>query len=209
MRLDYEAFPVHAAPKFLGTYERELQDVLERAIWLAPEYILNIGCAEGFYAVGLAKRVTNAVVFAADADPKALQATIKNATLNRVSSRVKAIGIVRPGQFEKYLKSEASLLVMDCEGAEFSLLDPSRDPVLRRTSILVEIHPEFGKACDIIDRFRQTHDIVQVEGSARKAADISIGPIIGVNLIEAADERRGDQTWLFLEAKSHHGPFTS
>jgi hypothetical protein len=25
MRLDYELLPVHAAPKFLGTYEQELQ----------------------------------------------------------------------------------------------------------------------------------------------------------------------------------------
>jgi hypothetical protein len=57
MRLDYESLPVHAAPKFLGTYERELYSVIERAIELAPRYVLNIGCAEGFYAVGLALRL--------------------------------------------------------------------------------------------------------------------------------------------------------
>jgi hypothetical protein len=46
MRLDYELFPVHASPKFLGTYEQELHRVIERAIQLHPKYILNVGCAE-------------------------------------------------------------------------------------------------------------------------------------------------------------------
>jgi|SRR5262245_32523261 len=44
MKLDYEALPVHAAPKFLGTYEMELHGCIERAIELAPRYILNVMC---------------------------------------------------------------------------------------------------------------------------------------------------------------------
>src|SRR5262245_50079525 len=101
MRLDYESLPVHAAPKFLGTYERELYRVIERAIQLAPRYVLNIGCAEGFYAVGLALRLDNAQLFAADAHPKALRATRRNAELNGVSSRVSAVGIVQSGHLHK------------------------------------------------------------------------------------------------------------
>jgi hypothetical protein len=199
MRLDYECLPVHSAPKFLGTYERELHSVVERAIRLAPPYILNIGCAEGFYAVGLALRLKNTYVFAGDADPKALRAVLRNAELNGVSSRVSTIGIVQSGQLHKYLKANASLLVMDCEGAEFHLLDPCLDPVLLCTNILVEIHPEFGSTCDIVQKFSRTHNVVRIDSVIRKAADISIPPIPGVDLVSAANERRGDQTWLFLE----------
>lgn len=130
MRLDCELFPVHASPKFLGTYEQELHSVIENAIQLHPKYVLNIGCAEGFYAVGLAIRLNDAQVFAADADPKALSATRKNAELNGVSARVLTVGIIRAGQFSRYLKADASLLVMDCEGTEFHLLDPANDPIL-------------------------------------------------------------------------------
>src|SRR5215813_5134860 len=143
MRLDYELFPVHASPKFLGTYEQELHRVIERAIQLRPKYVLNVGCAEGFYAVGLAIRLNDAQVFAADADPKALSATMKNAQLNGVSDRVYAVGIIKPHQLGRYLKKDGSLVVMDCEGAEFSLLDPANDPVLLRTNIVVEIHDQF------------------------------------------------------------------
>jgi hypothetical protein len=78
-------------------------------------------------------------VFAADAEPKGRCATVKNAKLNGVSARVCAVGIVRPR-----VKADASLLVMDCEGAEFSLLDPTNDPILLRTIIVVEVHGEFG-----------------------------------------------------------------
>jgi hypothetical protein len=60
-------------------------------------------------------------VFAADADPKALRATLRNAELNGVSGRVSAVGIVQSGHLHKYLRPDASLLVMDREGAEFHL----------------------------------------------------------------------------------------
>jgi hypothetical protein len=70
MRLDYELFPVHTSPKFLGTYERELHRVIERAIWRRPKYVLNIGCAEGFYAVGLAIRLNDAQVLRCRRRPK-------------------------------------------------------------------------------------------------------------------------------------------
>jgi hypothetical protein len=201
MRLDYELFPVHASPKFLGTYEQELHGVIERAIQRDPKYVLNIGCAEGFYAVGLAIRLSRAKVFAADADPKALSATIRNAHLNGVSDRVYPVGIVKPRQLGKYLKPDASLVVMDCEGAEFRLLDPVNDPILLRTNIVVEIHSEFGDPHEIIQKFECTHNVVKISPSVRVAPDILVGPIRGIDMLSAAAEWRGHQNWLFLEVK--------
>jgi hypothetical protein len=202
MKLDYELFPVHTSPKFLGTYEQELHGAIERAIQLHPRYVLNIGCAEGFYAIGLAMRLNDAQVFAADADPKALSATMKNAELNGVSARVYPVGIVRPCQLSKYLKAEASLAVVDCEGAEFTLLDPANDPILLRTNIVVEIHHEFGEASEIIRRFACTHNIIEISPAVRAAPDILTDRIRSVDLLRAADERRGHQSWLFLEVNA-------
>ncbi len=201
MRLDYELLPVHAAPKFLGTYEQELHGAIERTIRLGPKYVLNVGCAEGFYAVGLAIRLNNAEVFAADADPKALRATAKNAELNGVSARVSPVGIVKPNGLSKYLRADASLLVMDCEGAEFTLLDPKSDPILFRTNILVEVHPQFGDKQEIIQRFAHTHKISEFSPSIRTASDIRVNPIKGIDLLRAADERHDEKIWLYCETR--------
>src|SRR5262249_28724052 len=68
MRLDYDAMPVPAySPKLIGTYEQELHPAIERAIDRSPSHILNVGCAEGFYAVGMAMRLPHAMIYAADA----------------------------------------------------------------------------------------------------------------------------------------------
>jgi hypothetical protein len=54
MRIDYSALPVHTAPKYVGTYEKEIIAFVEDAINDQPEKILNVGSSDGYYAVGLA-----------------------------------------------------------------------------------------------------------------------------------------------------------
>ena len=43
------------APKLLGCYEAELHPAIAKAISRKPKNIVNIGCAEGYYAVGMAR----------------------------------------------------------------------------------------------------------------------------------------------------------
>jgi len=43
------------APRLIGTYEDELHPYLAEALAADPEVILDIGCAEGYYAAGLAR----------------------------------------------------------------------------------------------------------------------------------------------------------
>jgi Ribosomal protein L11 methyltransferase (PrmA) len=201
MKLDYEIFPTHAAPKFLGTYEQELHQVIEKAIARSPRFVLNVGCAEGYYAVGMALRLKDAAVFAADADPKALRATVKNAQLNGVRKQVLPVGIICSGQLRYHLQPDQSFLIMDCEGAEFTLLDPHKDPILSRTAVLVEVHDEFGSKAELMRRFSSTHQVTEISPIARSAAKIEVASTT-FDVLDAADERRGEHTsWLFLEPK--------
>jgi hypothetical protein len=55
-----------AVPKLLGCYEQELHPALNRAIDTDYGVILNIGCAEGYYPVGLARVLPTAHVIAFD-----------------------------------------------------------------------------------------------------------------------------------------------
>jgi hypothetical protein len=41
--------------KLLGTYEADLHGVLEKAVGRAPRLVINVGCGEGYYAIGLAR----------------------------------------------------------------------------------------------------------------------------------------------------------
>ena len=68
-------YPDHAfervdlyAPKLLGAYEREIAPALERAIARGPAAAVVIGAAEGYYAIGLARRLPEAIVVAYEAD---------------------------------------------------------------------------------------------------------------------------------------------
>jgi hypothetical protein len=201
MRLDYDVLPVHGAPKFLGTYEQELHSIIERIIALQPRYVLNVGCAEGYYTVGLAARLPTATVFTADADPKALKATLHNAAINDVLSRVHAVGILKPTSFASYLKAPGSVVLMDCEGAEFVLLNPQADGVLLQSHILVEVHPEFGTEEELSSRFWRTHTIMSISPQDRCPSDAPLVVVgSGINVLQALNERTGKKSWLYLEA---------
>src|SRR5258708_2693479 len=51
-------------PKILGTYEREIADAIETICQAGCDRIIDIGAAEGYYAVGMALRNTKAQVIA-------------------------------------------------------------------------------------------------------------------------------------------------
>jgi hypothetical protein len=200
MKLDYRSLPVHSSPMFCGTYEKEIAPFVEDAIALNPTNIINVGASHGYYAVGLAMRLPRATVYAVEADRKSLRATLVNAKINSVENRVCAIEIIRPGEFEKYLMFPYSLVVMDCEGSEFRLLDPAREPIIQKTHILVEVHENQGSLDDILQRFFKTHEIQTTTPVQRTALDL---PVELRDLIPPAAlaEWRGPQTWLYMKAK--------
>src|SRR6185503_17662417 len=68
MRLLSRASEGCLIPKLLGCYEAPLQPQLRRLIAAGYDVVLNVGCAEGYYAVGLARLLPSAAVLAFDID---------------------------------------------------------------------------------------------------------------------------------------------
>ncbi|MEP7306874.1 MAG: hypothetical protein ABJA98_15270 [Acidobacteriota bacterium] len=151
------------APRLLGCYEHELHSHLERLIGERYDAILNIGCADGYYAAGLAKRMPGVPVFAHDVEPQAQAGCREVAALNGVSDRVQVGGPFRGSDFAAYA-GRKTWLVMDIEGAERDLLDPVAYPALRDMTVLVECHDCFfpRTADEIAGRFR-SHDVIRVD----------------------------------------------
>ncbi|MCX8509932.1 MAG: hypothetical protein ORN49_13820, partial [Rhodobacteraceae bacterium] len=73
------------AARLLGCYEASLHPIVEAAVARGYAQIIDIGCAEGYYAVGLALRLPQARVLAHDTNPAAQQACQGFAALNGVA----------------------------------------------------------------------------------------------------------------------------
>ena len=116
-------------PKLLGAYERELHAAIEAAIRAGPELIVNVGAADGYYAVGLARRCPAAAVHAFEAD------AAQRALLARVAA---ANGVERADRRRSHATwaplPERTLLVMDCEGCEADSAHARPTSGLRRSS---------------------------------------------------------------------------
>jgi hypothetical protein len=143
-----------SAPRLLGCYEHELHAQLERLLAERFDAVLNIGCADGYYAVGLARRMPETQVFAYDADPRAQAGCRDIAAVNGVSDRLHVGGLFHGADFAAFA-GRRTWLVLDVEGSERELLDPDAYPALREMTVLVECHDCFfpGTTDEIARRF--------------------------------------------------------
>jgi len=110
--------------KLLGCYEQPLLPFIEAAIQANYPTILNIGCAEGYYAVGMARRMPDTLVLAFDLNPKAQETCRALAEKNGVAERVQIGALFKPEDFAAYANQKV-LLLCDIEGAERDLLNPA------------------------------------------------------------------------------------
>ncbi|NDY91348.1 class I SAM-dependent methyltransferase [Ideonella livida] len=147
-------------PRCLGCYEAELHPTLRTLPLVGYQTVIDIGCAEGYYAVGLARLLPHATVLAHDINPAARRACTHLAELNGVSDRVRVGGEVRGEDFAT-LTQGRTLVFCDIEGAEESLLNPQAWPALQAVDLIVEVHECFrpGLADRLQTRFAPSHDI--------------------------------------------------
>ncbi len=148
-------------PKILGSYEEPIHKWIEQIISNPEKYriILDIGCAEGYYAVGFALRMPNTEIIAYDVNDRAREKLNKMIEINKI----KNIIVKDECSFDELnLKSKKGTLVFcDIEGAEKMLLDPIKVSNLLTVDILVESHDcsEPGVTDVLISRFFKTHAI--------------------------------------------------
>ncbi len=149
-----------ATPKLIGSYEIELHPWLDEICLTDYGVIVDIGCAEGYYAVGLAIRLRSARVYAFDTDPVAQKLCRKMAAANGVADRVIILGECRADCLNELIRPP-TLVLCDCEGAEEALLDPTKVSALRTADLLVELHDHLvpGVTQKLVDRFSGTHEI--------------------------------------------------
>src|SRR3989442_4367093 len=127
-----------------------------------PRTVVNIGSGEGYYAVGLARRLPDATVYAFDIDQRAQVACREMAERNGV--QLKVGGECTTANLQSLL-ADGGLVVIDCEGCERELVDPS----LPRADWIIESHDfvAAGTTELLFERLERTHDIERVEQRPR------------------------------------------
>ena len=152
-------------PKLLGSYEKELQPIWEIICNNAYTEIVDIGCAEGYYAVGLALRIPGAKVFAYDTDQNAIRLCRNMAELNKVGQRVVTGGFCNGEILKPRLLSGKALIISDCEGYEKDLFSKEIVQLLAHHDVLVELHDfiDIEISSVIRRRFKDTHVIRAIQ----------------------------------------------
>jgi hypothetical protein len=155
--------------KLLGCYEQPLQPFIEQAIQANYPIILNIGCAEGYYAVGMARRMPSTKVFAFDLNPKALGTCQALAEKNGVTERIQIGTLFKQEDFAAFTNQKV-LLLCDIEGGERDLLNPEIAPALRGMDLIVESHECLvpGITQTLIERFQRSHKITLVQDNGQR-----------------------------------------
>ncbi|HEY1541565.1 MAG TPA: hypothetical protein VGG01_04070 [Xanthobacteraceae bacterium] len=192
---------------YLGTAELEIQDAVESLIARRYATVLNIGAADGYYAVGLARRLPKARVIAFEAVDAFRPVLERTAAANGVAHRIEIKGHCDRGALRAALAgAELPILVVsDVEGYETELLDPAAIPELKGADLLIETHDASVRGCTEImtDRFRATHAVERFVGQPRELDDLParslplFRKLFPKMTVELMNERRaGIQQWL-------------
>jgi hypothetical protein len=207
---------VHVA-KLLGAYECELHGAVERLLARAPSHVINIGSGDGYYAVGIARRLPDAAMIVVDPDPIAQRACAATAALNGVRAALQQLALMDATALEgaipapsrsagAALARPSALCVVDCEGCEDELLDPARTQALARADLLVETH-DFAHAsvtARLAKRFEPTHDAQVITPRDRDPAAFAelalLSPEVASGLLD--EFRHVPQSWLVLTVRS-------
>lgn len=203
------AYPVAAsegagAARLLGSYEASLHPVIEGVVDRTYDLIFDIGAAEGYYAVGLALRLPGADVRAHDTDARARAACKALAEANGVAARVQVGAEATPKDLA-LCEGRKALVLCDIEGAEETLLDPSRAPGLAAADILVEVHELMrpGLCATLQARFAATHRVTRIDRRLddaflpawmEEASDLD-------RLVALWEWRGGPTPWLWIERR--------
>lgn len=152
-------------PKLLGSYEREIHPVLEKICSNEYSEIVNIGCAEGYYAVGLAMQIQAATVFAYDTNNEAIYLCKQMARINNVAERLVTGSFCDANTLRSIPFTRKALIISDCEGYEKDLFTEEIVAFLAHHDLLIEVHDfiDIEISSMIRQRFQNTHFITAIQ----------------------------------------------
>lgn len=188
------------SPKILGCYEQELHPYLVGVS--RYRRFVNIGCAEGYYAVGVKMLAPEVEVFAFDRSENArkLCQTLRGA--NGIYAGFHVQGECTPDTLGA-LAEPGTLVMVDIEGAEVELLRGVPADRLARCDLIVETHPAGGGTLSaVVATLEGTHAITVVSQQPRDWTAVpELQPLGQLDRFLAQWEGRGPEPWVVAAAR--------
>lgn len=159
-------------PKIIGSYEKELQSAIEDSMKNEYRYMFDVGCAEGYYAIGMAllykKWGKNTHIIAFDNDENAIRLCSEMRKINQVEDCVEIKNWCSPDLLQNFDFGHKSLIFADCEGYERELFNKQNITNLLNVDLIVEIHDwnqfETPTLDYLIELFSDTHNVNIING---------------------------------------------
>ena len=197
-------------PKIIGSYEAELKDTIQQIIQNNYDVIIDVGCAEGYYAVGLAMQ-TKATVLAYDTDANARKLCLEMATLNSVQDKIQIKETFTIDDIKKLDPNKRTVIICDCEGYEKQLFNSENCKNLKNCDLLIETHDLFDLSISsyLINLFKNTHQnpiIISSIDDNKKVQIYQFPETENLDLITKkiifAEERKAIMEWLYIEKRA-------
>jgi len=199
--LDYNgirSFCSSLYPKLLGTYEHELESVVKAAIDEAYDLVVDVGAADGYYAVGFAFKNPKTQVIAFEQDPRARVQLANLAQINGVSEQLTIKGRCDPSNLLE-LPPARGLMIVDCEGFEEQLLGAEAISHLKNWDFIIETHDGYhqGITARLAQRFAATHRVQWIEA----VHDLNKASFIDLHILKDVPREQIDK--LLAENRQH------
>ena len=185
----------HSIPKLLGTYEEELHDIIKILEHRKYDLVIDIGSAEGYYAVGLA-RLLRIKVLAFDPEPVERTFCERAARLNGVSKLVDMRELFLPSDIRTF-RERRVLCICDCEGFEEELFNAITIPDVAKWDLLIELH---GSATEKLVNLNWPHR-TSTRSSGPRCKSYQELEGLGDQQKLLSEYRGGSQTWLWCDSQ--------
>lgn len=195
-------YPLDAAlsrisiPSLLGTYEHELHDIIRTVIRRKYDLVIDIGSAEGYYAVGLA-RILRIKVLAYDPEPMERKFCQLAAKLNNVESLVELRSLFYASDIRQF-RDLRVLCICDCEGFEAEIFNETTIQGLERWDLLIELH---GDALRRLTNLSWPQRVSEIASASPVETYVELEGL-GDQSKLLSENRSGPQKWLWCDSQA-------
>jgi hypothetical protein len=198
------------AAMLLGIYEEE---VLNSIMTVSNKYdvFIDLGAADGYYSIGSLISQKFRASYSFEISTKGREVIEKNATLNKVSDKLHIFGEATKVFYKNIPKKDlnSSVILIDIEGAEFSLLDGEVFSHIKESIIFIELHDWFFKDGEkkIAKLLTDAKPFFNISTLTTTSRDLSKFPELldypdSERWLIASEGRSKLMTWLRLDPKS-------